>query len=111
VVSQVTLLGVTDGFETPFNDTVPPLPEMETALPTGDTPMLLVIPMETAPAAPDASVRFKTATVPSPIVFWFNPVSRQDKTPTLEAHVMVFPAETAAGPALEEIAAILLEGL
>jgi hypothetical protein len=57
-----------------------------------------------------AIVTLAYATTPEAIVLLFNPVRTQVDAPTREAHMTLFPADVAAGPAVMTRLEIWLEG-
>ena len=88
-------------------DTVPPVPDITTLYPEPDTPMMLLIPIDTL-LTPVASARLTTATVPFEIMPVFIPETRQVYAPELATQFTVLPALEA--PATTEIEAMLPGG-
>lgn len=79
------------------------------AEPVAVTPTGFNMPID-AVVALVASVSWMLATIPKPIAFEFDPVSRQVSKPGPGAHDSVFPAAVASGPAVALIADIWLGG-
>jgi hypothetical protein len=75
------------------------------AEPVPSTPTAFDMKIDVVVALP-AKVAWTFATIPADIEFVFGPIATQVSKPGVEVHVTVFPAATAAGPAVAPIAEI-----
>lgn len=105
---QLTLLITGGPLMTLLIVSVPPAPELDTAVPAGEDATVLLIFTGTLPVAPVARVAVTIATVP----FWMivalaNPTSKQVYEPFPPEQVSVLLAAVAAEPAVMITLAIL----
>jgi len=89
--------------------TVPPVAEIETAVPSGKAPRVLVTPIGVL-VAPTAIVRLTTARVPFGMMLAFMPAAIHVYDPEPPKQVTVLPAPEATDPTTAEIAVTLLAG-
>jgi hypothetical protein len=88
---------------------MPPVHEIERALPDGDTETVFVSPMDVL-LTPGAMIRFTTPTAPFEIIVAFIADARQVNVPKPETQLNVLPALIAAIPAIAEMETTLLGG-